>query len=224
MNGKLYIVSTPIGNLKDITLRAIETLKNVNTILCEDTRTSSVLLNHYQISGKRLLSYHSKNEKDRVIQVMQILESGEDVALISEAGTPLISDPGFILIQEAILKKINIVPIPGVSAITTILSVSGLSLASFYFGGFLSIKSGKRKNQLLKLKDLETVLVFFESPHRILKTLKDMAEVFGYEKEIILGRELTKKFEEIIRLNLEELLENSKFVVKGEFCIIIKNY
>jgi len=223
MSGKIYIVATPIGNLQDITLRALEVLKSVKVVLAEDTRKASILLNHYQIRPDKLLSYYSQNESKRLPQVMDILESGEDIALISEAGTPLISDPGFLLTQEAVKKEIPMIPIPGASAITTLLPVSAFPLSSFYFGGFLSPKSGKRKNQLKKLKDLETVLIFYESPYRILKTINDMKEVFGEEKEVVIGRELTKKFEEIIRGNLSEVCLENNFLVKGEFCIILKN-
>lgn len=224
MSGKLYIVSTPIGNLKDITLRALETLKSVSVILAEDTRTTQILLNEYQIQGKRVISYHSKNEKQRLAQVMEHLALGTDMALVSEAGTPLISDPGFLLVQEAVTRGITIVPIPGVSALTTLLPVSAFPLGNFYFAGFLSPKSGKRVNQLKALSGLETVLVFYESPYRVEKTLAAMLEVFGPETEVVIGRELTKKFEEIIRGKLESIVNNSKFVVKGEFCILLKNY
>ena len=224
MSGKLYIVSTPIGNLKDITLRALETLKSVSVILAEDTRTTQILLNEYQIQGKRVISYHSKNEKQRLPQVMEHLALGTDMALVSEAGTPLISDPGFLLVQEAVALGVTIVPIPGVSALTTLLPVSAFPLSSFYFAGFLSPKSGKRVNQLKALKGLETVLVFYESPYRVEKTLTAMLEVFGPEAQVVIGRELTKKFEEILRGKLESIVNNSKFVVKGEFCILLKNY
>ncbi len=224
MKGKLYLVATPIGHLKDITLRALEILKTTPIILAEDTRTASVLLNTYQIKAQKLISYHSKNESQRLPEVLSYLNTGQDVALISEAGTPLISDPGFLLTQGAIEQEIEIISVPGASALTTLLPASGFPLSSFYFGGFLSIKSGKRKNQLAKLKNLETCLVFYESPYRILKTLQDMKEIFGSTKKVVIGRELTKKFEEFIRGTLEEVLAPKYFLVKGEFCIILKNY
>lgn len=224
MKGKLYLVATPIGNLKDITLRALEILKTTPIILAEDTRTAGVLLNTYQIKAQKLISYHSKNEAQRLPEALSYLNTGQDVALISEAGTPLISDPGFLLTQGAIKQKIEIISVPGASALTTLLPASGFPLSSFYFGGFLSIKSGKRKNQLAKLKNLETCLVFYESPYRILKTLADMKEIFGSTKKVVIGRELTKKFEEFIRGTLEEVLAPQYFLVKGEFCIILKNY
>lgn len=223
MKGTLYIVSTPIGNLKDMTYRAVETLAEADVVLAEDTRTAGKLFQHYAIRAKRLMSYHSKNEPQRLNGVMEILESGQNAALISEAGTPLISDPGFLLVKEAVSRDIKVVPIPGATALTAVLPVSGFPLGSFYFGGFLSPKSGRRKNTLKKLIELESVLVFYESPYRILKTLKDMAEVFGEEKEVVLGREMTKKFEEVVRGTLKQLLEEQNFVNKGEFCIILKN-
>jgi 16S rRNA (cytidine1402-2'-O)-methyltransferase len=223
MNGTLYIVATPIGNPKDITFRAVEILQSVNFILAEDTRKTSLLLKTLKIEGKKLISYYSQKEKDKAGLVIEHLLAGESGALVSDAGTPLISDPGHILIKLAVLNHIPIISIPGACAITTLLPLSGFPLGSFYFGGFLSIKSGKRKNELRKLLDLKTTLIFYESPHRILKTLADMLEVFGAEMEVVIGRELTKTFEEIIRGNLKYVLENSKFVVKGEFCIVLKN-
>jgi 16S rRNA (cytidine1402-2'-O)-methyltransferase len=223
MSAALYIVSTPIGNLKDITYRAVETLKTTPVILAEDTRKASILFRAYDIQPEKVISYHSKNEPQRIQRVMETLESGTSVALISEAGTPLISDPGFLLVREAVKREIPIIPIPGATALTTLLPASGFPLGSFYFGGFLSPKSGRQKNQLAKLKDWKTVLVFYESPHRILKTLNSMAEVFGEDKEVVVGRELTKKFEEIIRGSLGEVIQQGNFVIKGEFCIILKN-
>lgn len=223
MSGTIYIVSTPIGNLKDITYRAIETLKSVKIVLSEDTRKSAILFAEYGIRPQRVISYFAGNETKRLKEVIELLESGEDLALISEAGTPLISDPGFLLIKEAVSRKIPIVPIPGVTALTTVLPVSGFPLGSFYFGGFLSPKSGRRKNALKELKEIKTVLAFYESPYRILKTLEDMKEVFGEETEVVIGREMTKKFEEMIRGNLKDVTEINKFTVKGEFCILVKN-
>ncbi len=223
MNGKLYIVATPIGNLKDITFRAIEILTHADTILAEDTRTASTLLKHYQINNKKVISYFSQNEKKRIPYVVSLLEQGQNIALISEAGTPLISDPGHLLIKEMITHNIDIISIPGPTALTTLLPLSGFPLSNFYFGGFLSPKSGKRKNQLKKLLHIEGVLSFYESPHRIVKTLNDMFLVFG-NKEVVIGRELTKKFEEIIRGKLENLIQNDKFVLKGEFTILLKNH
>lgn len=226
MSGTCYIVSTPIGNLKDITYRAVITLKSVDVILAEDTRKAKILLNAYEIAPKRIISYHSQNEKQRLNQVLEILNSGEEVALISEAGTPLISDPGFLLVKELAKNEIPVVTIPGVTALTALLPLSAFPLGSFYFGGFLSPKSGRRKNQLKKLLELETTLVFYESPYRVLKTLADMKEVFGGEREVVLGRELTKKFEEVIRGTLNELCREESdpaFLVKGEFCVILNN-
>lgn len=220
----LYVVATPIGNLEDITFRAISVLKTVPIILAEDTRKAKILFQRYQIQPQQLLSYYAGNEKQRLPEVLSLLESGKDIALISEAGTPLISDPGFLLIQECIKKNIPMTSIPGPCAITTLLPLSGFSLADFYFAGFLSPKTGKRKNQLQKLKSIASTLVFYESPHRIMKTLEDMRLVFGEETEVVIGRELTKKFEQIERGTLKLVCENKNLALKGEFVIIVKNY
>jgi 16S rRNA (cytidine1402-2'-O)-methyltransferase len=164
----LYIIATPIGNPKDISIRALETLKEVDFILAEDTRTLNDFLRLYGIKEKKIISYYSQNEKQKLSQVLSFFDQGS-VALVSEAGTPLISDPGFLLVKACIEKKIAMTCIPGASTLTTLLPLSGFSLKEFFFKGFLSNKRGTRQNQLKKLLEIETVLIIYESPHRILK-------------------------------------------------------
>ncbi|HOJ49531.1 MAG TPA: 16S rRNA (cytidine(1402)-2'-O)-methyltransferase [Spirochaetota bacterium] len=217
----LYIISTPIGNLEDITIRAINTLSKVDIILAEDTRKTKILLDKYQINDKKLIPYFSGNEKKIVNSVINMLKEGKEIGMVSEAGTPLISDPGYILVKKAIEENIKVIPIPGVTAFTTLLPVSGLPVSSFYFVGFLSNKKIKKRNQLGKLKNLETVIVLYESVHRIEDTIEAIKEVFGKNIEIVIGRELTKKYEEIIRGQAGSI--NINFEKKGEFCIIINN-
>ena len=215
----LYIVSTPIGNLDDITVRALNTLKNVETILAEDTRKTKILLDRYDIREKKLIPYFSGNEKRILNSVINMLKEGKEIALVSEAGTPLISDPGYLLVKRAIEENIKIFSIPGVTAFTTLLPVSGFPVSSFYFAGFLSNKKIKKRNQLADLKTLNTVIVLYESVHRIEDTINAINDVFGSETEIVIGRELTKKYEEIIRGKVGNIKIN--FEKKGEFCIII---
>ncbi|MCD5385167.1 16S rRNA (cytidine(1402)-2'-O)-methyltransferase [Candidatus Gracilibacteria bacterium] len=223
----LYIVATPIGNLGDITYRAIETLKNVDSIACEDTRTSRTLLNHYDIK-KSLISFHSHSGKTKTDKIIEQLKKGQNIALISDAGTPGISDPGYILIKEAIQEGIEVVPIPGVTAFTTALMASGMQMNHFLYLGFLPVKKGRQT--LFKMlverkankKEDETVVIY-ESVHRILKTLKELGEYFGENHNIVVGRELTKKFEEFKRGTIKEVLdyfENTPGKVKGEFVVM----
>jgi len=195
--GILYIVSTPIGNLEDITLRSLKILKDVDLIAAEDTRHTGILLKHYEIS-KPLTSYFEGNELKKRALILSRLQKGEKIALVSDAGTPGISDPGFRLIKLAIENEIPVIPIPGPSAIITALSVSGLPTDSFLFKGFLSHKSKKRRDQLQKLEEFRETLIFYESPHRIHQTLQDIFEIFG-DREMVLARELTKMYEEILR-------------------------
>ncbi|MFK7779693.1 MAG: 16S rRNA (cytidine(1402)-2'-O)-methyltransferase [Candidatus Gracilibacteria bacterium] len=223
----LYIVATPIGNLGDITYRAVETLKNVDSIACEDTRTSGVLLNHYDIK-KPLISFHSHSGKAKTDKIIAQLKSGQNIALISDAGTPGISDPGYILIKEAILSGIEVIPIPGVTAFTTALMGSGMQMNHFLYLGFLPVKKGRmtlfkmlveRKNN----KKTDETVVIYESVHRIIKTLKEIGEYFGSEHHIVVGRELTKKFEEFRRGTVSEVIdyfENTPGKVKGEFVVM----
>ena len=225
-SGNLYIVATPIGNLSDITYRAVDILKTVDFILAEDTRHASILLNYYEIKNS-VISYHSYSSKIKENKLLLRIKDGENGALISDAGTPCISDPGVLLVKEAHKMGLNIVPIPGVSAMTTLLSVSGLSVSPMLYIGFLSSKSGTRKNQLKTLFENEKkLLVFYESVHRIKAFIDDASTVFDDSCIVIIGRELTKQFEQIVRKPLSEILdffESSNIMLKGEFTIIIDN-
>lgn len=216
----LYLVATPIGNLKDITLRAIETLKMCDVIYCEDTRNSLTLLKHYEIS-KPLKSYHEYNKDYKDEEILHDLEIGLNVALISDAGTLIISDPGFEIVKKAILNNYNVVSIPGASAFLNALVVSKLPPKPFLFYGFLSNKEKTKIEELEKLKELPYTMVFYESPHRIMDTLNLMYQVFG-NREISISRELTKKFEEIYWTFLEDNFSNLE--LKGEFSIVVKGY
>ncbi|OHD12104.1 MAG: 16S rRNA (cytidine(1402)-2'-O)-methyltransferase [Spirochaetes bacterium GWD1_27_9] len=219
----LYIVSTPIGNLMDITLRALEVLKNVDVIACEDTRHSLKLLNHYEIK-KHLISYHSYNEKNSTNGIIKLLAEGKSLALISDGGTPCISDPGYLLIKECIKEGFKVVPIPGASGFLTLLVASGFRTDSFYFHGFLSPKEGRRKKQLEEMKLAETTHIIYESPYRILKLLQNIDEIFC-EKLICTGKELTKINENILISNAKEIKEKiEKEKILGEFIILIANY
>lgn len=216
----LSIVPTPIGNLADITLRALEVLKQADLIVCEDTRQTQKLLQHYQIS-KPLLSYHEHSTAGRVDEITGLLRQGKQVALVSDGGMPVISDPGFCVIHKAIEEKLPLEVLPGPSAVDTALVLSGLPCDSFSFLGFLSNKGQTRKNELRALADREETLIFFESPFRIVKTLQDMLEIFG-DREAALTRELTKKFEEALRGNLSQLIEEvTKRPRKGEMVILV---
>lgn len=223
MAGTLYVVATPIGNMEDITLRAVRILSEVDGILCEDTRQTAKLLNRYEIK-KPLTSYYSYNEQKVSDSIIDRLDSGEDLALVSDSGTPGVSDPGQHLVKEAGRNGITVVPIPGASAVISLLSVSGFSGGQFCFGGFLSIKKGKRIKKLEELKQFKGIIVLYESPHRILKLIEEMAEVFP-DQAILIGRELTKKFEELIRGTSTEILENKdQLKIKGEYTILIDNF
>ena len=218
--GTLYIVSTPLGNLEDITLRALRILKEVDLIACEDTRVTRKLLTHYQIS-KPLVSYFQQNQLFRIPYLIEKLKEGKNIALVSDAGTPGISDPGFFLIKEAIKQKIKIVPIPGASAVITALVVSGLPTDDFIFIGFLPRKKSKISKELVKLSELKKTIIFYESPYRIKKTLEIIKEILP-EARVVLARELTKKFEEVLRGKPEDLLkqiENRK--LKGEIIVTL---
>ena len=219
--GRLYIVSTPIGNLEDITLRALETLKKVDYIACEDTKHSLKLLNHYGIK-KPLISYWSEKEKVRAEEIIQKIKSGFQVALITDAGTPGISDPGAVVISRAIQEEIDIVPVPGPTALITALSISRLNTDEFTFIGFLPGKQTQRRKKLLELSSEKRTLVFYEAPHRVLETLYDMLEIFG-NRYASVSRELTKIFEETLRGSLKEIcekLEESK--IAGEYVIVVE--
>lgn len=218
---KLYVVPTPIGNLKDITFRAIETLKKVDLILAEDTRTSKVLLNHYEINTP-LWSYHQHNEHRVLEKLVQEMASGKSIALISDAGTPGISDPGFLLVRECIKNHIAVECLPGATAFVPALVDSGFPINRFVFEGFLPLKKG-RQTLLNKLKTEERAIVFYESPHRISKTLIELQNYFAEGRKICVCRELSKKFEEIIRGEIKAVsLHFEKNAPKGEFVVIIQ--
>ena len=219
MENKLYIISTPIGNLKDITLRAIDTLKEVNFIACEDTRITSFLLNHYDIH-KELVSFNAVNETSKINHVLDRILEGESCALVSDAGTPGISDPGVRLISSALKNDISIEPVPGVTAAITALSISGLPTDSYLFEGFLPLKKG-RKKKLNRLTEEDRTIILYESTYRIEKLLNELSEIMP-ERLIVVCRELTKKFEEVWRGSAEKLRSdlNDK-VTKGEFVVLI---
>lgn len=214
----LYLVATPIGNLEDITFRAINTLKEVDYIYCEDKRVSSKLLNHYEIS-KPLKSYHDFNKEVQTNELIELLQKGHNIALISDAGYPLISDPGYFVIREAIKHEFNVVSIPGANALLSALVVSGIAPHPFMFYGFLDHKESKKINELEALKNHKETLIFYESPHRILKTIKVMHKVLG-ERNIVIARELTKRYEEIIRGTTKTLLDLES--IKGEIVVIVE--
>jgi len=217
--GTLYVVSTPIGNLEDITLRAVKILSAVDLIAAEDTRTTKVLLGRYNIS-KPMLSYFSHNERRRAPEILERLEAGASIALVSDAGTPGISDPAYVLITQALERGIPVVPIPGPAALMAALVVSGLRTDSFVFEGFLPIKKG-RKSKLEELSQEPRTIVLYESPHRILKTLREIFEHFG-DREVAVAREMTKKFEEVTRGKLSVVLDGlSKRQARGEYVIVI---
>ncbi len=219
--GKLYIVATPIGNLLDITFRAVEVLKDVDIIACEDTRHSSRLLNHYGIK-KQLISYYAADEGRGVAKIISFLEKEKDIAYISDAGTPGISDPGSTLVREVRKKGFEIIPVPGVSAMTALISVSGVPGKGILFDGFPSPKKGKRRKRVSELLERDESFIMYESPYRIIKLLEDIKELDA-ERILIMGRELTKKFEEIITGTASEILDKFSIrgKIQGEFVIIV---
>ena len=218
----LYIVATPIGNLGDMTIRGIETLAAADVIACEDTRVSRVLLDRYGIS-RRPYAYHEHNADQAGPKLIEALLAGKSVALVSDAGTPLVSDPGGRLVPEAKAAGIRVVPIPGASSVLAALTASGLFKDSFYFAGFLSSKQGQRRTKLESLKALDTALVFFESPNRAAATLADMVDVFGPEREASLCRELTKTYETVVTLPLKDLASefDGEDRIRGEVVLVI---
>ena len=218
MPASLYVVSTPIGNLDDITLRALSTLKSVGLVAAEDTRRTSILLRHFGITTPTT-SLHEHNEHQKLPELLQKLAGGQDVALVSDAGTPLVADPGQRLVAAAIEKGIRVIPIPGASAVLSALAVSGLPADNFVFAGFAPARSNERKRWLQNLAHEQRPIVIFETPHRIQKTLTEIPTILG-ERPIIIGRELTKIHEEIIRTSTT-LAYNLKIKAKGEFTIIV---
>jgi 16S rRNA (cytidine1402-2'-O)-methyltransferase len=220
---KLYLVPTPIGNLADITLRALETLKQADAILCEDTRTSGFLLKHYEIQ-KPLYAYHQHNEHKVLELMVSHLQSGKTLALLTDAGTPGISDPGFLLLRECIKQEIPIECLPGATAFVPALVQSGIPSNSFVFEGFLPLKKG-RKTKLEQLATEERTIILYESPHRLAKSLAEMKTYFGATRQASVSRELTKMFEETRRDTLENLTAHfEKHAPKGEIVIVIEGY
>ena len=223
--GKLYTIATPIGNLSDISLRALEALKSVDAIICEDTRVTKKLLDRYQIN-KLLISYHQHSQIVKIDTIVELLKSGKNIALVTDAGTPGINDPGGILIAEAIKENICIIPIPGASAMTVLLSISGIDADRFIFLGFIPKKKGRKTffdNCIKMLAIFNLPVVIYESPYRILKTLKDFSKINDFN--VIIGREMTKKFEEIIRGDIKTVItgfEKNKYKQKGEFVLCLK--
>jgi 16S rRNA (cytidine1402-2'-O)-methyltransferase len=221
--GTLYIVSTPIGNLEDITLRAIRVLKEADLIAAEDTRHTKHLLDRYEIETQ-LTSYHDHNKEEKAPVLVARLLDGKNVALVSDAGTPGISDPGYFLINLAVDQKIPVVPIPGATAAIAALSISGLPTDSFVFEGFLPAKHGARLKRLQALSKEERTIIFYEAPHKIIKTVEDMLEVFG-DRRAVITRELTKIHEEAIRGTLSEIFRHLQTgSIKGEFTVIVHGY
>src|SRR6201993_858115 len=218
----LYLVATPIGNLEDITLRALRVLKEVDVIACEDTRQTQKLLNHYNIAT-RTTSYHEHNEMTKSAELVKEMQEGASVALVTDAGMPGISDPGFRLITLAIRHQIPVVPVPGASAFLAALVASGLPTDSFRFSGFLSAKRGERRSLLETVKSSPRTLVFYEAPHRIVETLEDVVEVLGGSRHVVVAREVTKIHEEFLRGRASEVLETLKAreAVKGEITLLI---
>ena len=222
MSGTLYIVATPIGNLQDVSARAVETLKSVDVIACEDTRQTGKLLAHYGIS-KPLTSLHDHNERARTPQLIEQLTSGQSVALVSDGGTPLVSDPGWHFVRKAIDAGIAVSWIPGPSALIGALVLSGLPTERFIFEGFLHATAGRKRARLEALKDEERTVVIYESPHRVVKTLTEIREVLG-DIQVAVARELTKMFEEVRRGSVSELIAHfEQKPPKGEFVIVVSN-
>ena len=218
MAGTLYLVATPIGNLEDITLRAVRVLKEADLIACEDTRQTRKLLDHYGIQTA-VISYHEHNEATRAPELVERLAGGARIALVSDAGTPLVSDPGYRLVTQAAEKGIRVEPIPGPSAAIAALAASGLPTDEFRFAGFLPPRSAQRRKALLRLKDESATVIFYEAPHRLLETLDDIEELLG-ERPVVIARELTKIHEEFLRGTAAEL-KRAKPQLKGEVTLLI---
>jgi 16S rRNA (cytidine1402-2'-O)-methyltransferase len=218
----LYLVATPIGNLEDITLRALRVLKEVDVIACEDTRQTQKLLNHYSIAT-RTTSYHEHNEMTRASELVKEMQEGASIALVTDAGMPGISDPGYRLISLAIRHHVPVVPIPGASAFLAALVASGLPTDSFRFSGFLPAKRGERRAALEAIKASPRTQVFYEAPHRVVEALEDVCEVLGESRHVVIAREVTKVYEEFLRGRAGEVLETlkSRDVVKGEITLLI---
>ena len=222
MAGTLYLVATPIGNLEDITQRALKTLAAVDLIACEDTRHTGAMLNHYGIKTK-LVSYHEHNERERADELGRMLEQGGSIALVSDAGTPCINDPGFRLVNAAQERGARVVPLPGATAFVAALISTGLPTDQFFFGGFLPARSAQRRARLAELRAMPATLIFYETPHRIASALKDAREILG-ERVCAVARELTKLHEEIVRGRLSELaqrFDDAQANARGEIVLVI---
>ena len=220
MNSKLYIIATPIGNLADLTFRAKETLESVDLIACEDTRHTSILLKHYKIDKPRL-SFHSHSGRTKVDKIITHLQNGDNVALVSDAGTPGISDPGYVLIQATLENDIEVIPIPGPSAVITALCASGLPTDKFLYLGFLPIKKG-RQTIFKKIAENEHTVVFYESPHRLNKTLTQLKEYLKPTAKVAIAKELTKIYETFYRGTIDEVISMLPEKPKGEYVVMIK--
>ncbi len=220
--GKLYLVPTPIGNLEDITIRAIRILGEVDIIACEDTRRTGQLISKLQIQKKKFISYHDYNESRRTNKLIDSLNEGQSVAVVSDAGSPGISDPGFRIIRSAIENDIEIIPLPGPTSVIPALTASGLPTDRFFFEGYLSHKSSGRKKRLEEIKNISHTLLFFESPHRLVKSLNDIYEILG-DRRACVAREMTKIHEQFVRGTISEILEQlSNMTVKGEIVIVVE--
>ena len=218
--GRLYVVATPVGNLSDMTFRAVEILKTLDFVAAEDTRTSSVLLKHYSIS-KPMVSFHSHSAADRSKELVRRFLRGESAALITDAGTPGISDPGYTLVRDAVAEGVDVVPVPGPTAFVAALSASGLRMDRFIFEGFLPLKKGRQK-KLHQLSSEKRTIIFYESPHRIEKTLRELAEHFG-ERKCVVAREISKIHESFYRGTFQEVLEMmGQGERRGEFVVIVE--
>lgn len=216
----LYLIPTPIGNMEDITLRALNILKEVEVIFCEDTRVTMNLLNYFDIK-KKLISSHNFNEANNKDKLLEYLKSGYNVGLVSDRGTPIISDPGYELAKFAIEEGYNVVSLPGATALIPALTSSGISPMPFYYYGFLNSKDSQRRKELENLKNIKATLIIYEAPHRINKTLKDLGNILGNNRKISISREISKKYEEIYRGTIQELIEeNNEY--KGELVIVIE--
>ena len=223
MSGKLYLVPTPIGNLKDMTFRAVEILKESDVVLAEDTRNSGILLKHYEIETP-MRSYHMHNEHQATEDIIRQLKDGQTISIITDAGTPGISDPGYLLAKECVAHNITIECLPGATAFVPALVVSGLPNNEFTFVGFIPVKKG-RKSKLDSLVEEKKTMIFYESPHKIGRTLKDFAETFGADRRASLSREISKKFEETLRGTLSELAEIAeKRNLKGEMVLVVEGF
>ena len=223
MAGKIYLVATPIGNLSDISMRAIETLKNVDIIACEDTRNTIRLLNHFEIKG-HLTSYHEYNKIDKAYELCEKVKEGKNIAFVSDAGMPAISDPGYELCEIAYKEGIEVTIIPGASAVVSALAISGISSRRFCFEGFLPTDKNEKKEILTELSQESRTIILYEAPHRLLKTLKELFEYLG-NRNISIVRELTKLHEEVLKGNLEAIIadyEVEKIVVRGEYVLVIE--